>query len=451
LLVRQAIDIGRTYTLTQDPRGRPSDLEEAGMDHSTTTRRRPRARLLSRLAVAGVIALVLAGLPSVAGAATPTVWVVHQGQPIQPVVTQAKNGDTIKLDAGVWTEAVCINGKGLNIVGAGRDLTKIVWPAWGPNKPPPAAPVAGQACWDAWASVDLEGNPTSTRDDVSGLFFLNPAGPVTVSGLQTVNHPANGIIVWRGNGVSISDTKGTGHERYGVLAAASTNVVIQNNVEQGLDRGAPFYSGSAGVSIGDSPNANALVAGNSVRGYNLGVFVRESRSGVIRGNTVSGNCIGVLFFDDSATEIPNVNGHVQGGDFVITANTSTANNRFCIAGRDGSQRVSGVGMAVVNADHVSVKGNVIRDNVPVVPPGDHLTFPPGGLILLSLQPPPDPNNVVDPGPVSYVVVTNNTILRNVPVDIWVSREIPGTPLRAAGPGIVITDNTCGVSDPAGLC
>jgi hypothetical protein len=110
-----------------------------------------------------------------------------------------------------------------------------------------------------------------------------------------------------------------------------------------------------------------------------------------------------------------------------------------------------VGMAVVNADHVSVKGNVIHDNVPVVPPGDHLTFPPGGLVLLSLQPPPDPNNVVDPGPVSYVVVTNNTILRNVPVDIWVSREIPGTPLRAAGPGIVITGNTCGVSDPAGLC
>ena len=109
-------------------------------------------------------------------------------------------------------------------------------------------------------------------------------------------------------------------------------------------------------------------------------------------------------------------------------------------------------MAVVNADHVKVVGNTIRDNHFAVPAGQApLTFPPGGLILLSLQPPPDVNNVVDPGLVSYVTVTGNTIVHNFPVDIWVTRAIPGTPLRAPGPGIVITNNTCGVSDPPGLC
>jgi parallel beta-helix repeat protein len=422
------------------------------MDHTTTTRTRPHARLLSRLAVAGVIALVLAGLQSgVAAARLPTTHVVQQGQSIQAAVDKAVSGDTIKLDAGTWTEAVCINGKGLTIVGAGADRTRIVWD-WGPGKPLPAEPAGGLACWRAWAGADLEGNPSTLRDDVSGLFFLNPAGPVNVSGLQTLYHPANGIVVWRGNNVNINNTKGTGHERYGVLAAASSNVVISNNVEQGLDRGAPFYSGTAGVSIGDSPYANANVSGNRVVGYNLGVFVRESRSGVVTGNNVSGNCVGVLLFDDSATEIPNVNGHVQGGNFTMQQNTSTSNNRYCIAGRDGSQRVSGVGMAVVNADHVVVKSNVIRNNVPIVPSGQAgLTFPPGGLVLLSLAPPPDVNNAVDPGLVSYVTVTGNTIQNNVPVDIWVTRAIPGTPLRAAGPGNIIVNNTCGVSDPRGLC
>jgi parallel beta-helix repeat protein len=421
------------------------------MDHSTTTRTRRHSRLLSRLAVAGVFALVLAGLQSGVASALPATIVVHPGQSIQEVVDRASNGDTIKLDAGTWTEAVCVNGKGLTIVGAGRDQTKIVWD-WGLGKPLPAEPAGGLACWRAWASADLEGNPTTLRDDVSGLFFLNPAGPVNVSGLQTVNHPANGIIVWQGNNINISNTMGTAHERYGVLAAASTNVVISNNVEQGLDRGAPFYSGTAGVSIGDSPYANANVSGNKVVGYNLGVFVRESRSGVVTGNTVSGNCVGVLLFDDSATEIPNVNGHVQGGNFTLQNNTSTANNRYCIAGRDGSQRVSGVGMAVVNADHVTVKGNVIRDNMPIVPAGQSgLTFPPGGLVLLSLSPPPDVNNAVDPGLVSYVTVTGNFIKYNRPVDIWVTRAVPNAPLRAAGPGIVIVNNNCGVSDPAGLC
>jgi len=421
------------------------------MDHSTTRRTRRHSRLLSRLAVAGVFALVLAGLQSGVASALPATIVVHPGDSIQAAVDRASNGDTIKLDAGTWTEAVCVNGKGLNVVGAGRDLTKIVWPDWGPTSPPPE-PTTGLACWQAWAGADLEGNPTTLRDDVSGLFFLNPAGPVNVTGLQTRNHPANGIIVWQGSNINISNTMGTAHERYGVLAAASTNVVISNNVEQGLDRGAPFYSGTAGVSIGDSPHANATVSGNRVVGYNLGVFIRESRSGVVTGNSVSGNCVGVLLFDDSATEIPNVNGHVQGGNFGLQNNTSTANNRYCIAGRDGSQRVSGVGMAVVNAEHVTVKGNVIRDNVPIVPAGQAgLTFPPGGLVLLSLSPPPDVNNAVDPGLVSYVVVTGNTIRNNVPVDIWLTRAIPGTPLRAAGPGIVINNNSCGVSDPPGFC
>ena len=236
------------------------------------------------------------------------------------------------------------------------------------TEPPPARAHDGPGVLACLAGADVEGNPTTLRDDVSGLFFLNPAGPVNVSGLQTKNHPANGIIVWGANGANINNTMGTAHERYGVLAAASTNVTILNNVEQGLDRGAPFYSGTAGVSIGDSPYANANVSGNRISGYNLGVFLRESRGGVLTGNSVSGNCVGILLFDDSATEIPNVNGHVQGGSFTIQQNTSTANNRYCLAGRDGSQRVSGVGMAVVNADHVILKSNVIRDNRPVVRP-----------------------------------------------------------------------------------
>ncbi|HET9117711.1 MAG TPA: hypothetical protein VFN75_06500, partial [Pseudonocardiaceae bacterium] len=63
---------------------------------------------------------------------------------------------------------------------------------------------------------------------------------------------------------------------------------------------------------------------------------------------MTGNCVGVLVFDDSATEIPDTTRHVVGGDWKVTGNTSVANNRYCIAGRDGSQRVSGVGMLVTN-------------------------------------------------------------------------------------------------------
>jgi parallel beta-helix repeat protein len=427
------------------------------MDHSTTTR--TRARLLLRVAMLAVFALVLGTLQSgIAAAAGPTI-VVHPGQSIQAAVNNAPAGATIKLDAGTWTEAVCIQNKGLNIVGAGRDRTVITWPTWKTLNDLRAVPASmitpGAACWQAWENNDLDdnGGGGTLADDVSGLFFLNPTGPVSVANLTTKNHPANGIIGWGANGFTVYGTSGESHERYGILAAASRNIKISGNVENaGTPRPAPYFAGTAGVSLGDSKDAQASIIDNQVNGYNLGVFIRESSGGVASGNRVTGNCVGILFFDDSATEIPDVNGHIEGGNFTLTLNTSVANNRYCIAGRDGSQRVSGVGMAVVNADHVKVVGNTIRDNHFAVPSGqDPLTFPPGGLILLSLQPPPDQNNVVDPGLVSYVTVTGNTILNNFPVDIWVTRAVPGTPLRAPGPKISVFANRCGVSDPAGLC
>lgn len=418
-----------------------------------TPRTAYRARAVRLLAIAAASGMLLAALPAgIAAAGGGQTWVVHPGESIQAAVDRASSGDTITIEAGTYTEAVCIEHKGLTVVGAGRDRTTIAWPDWtSVDQLPDATPTP---CWTAQENADAEDDPTTLNDDVSGLFFLNPDSPVTVTGLGTRNHPANGIAVWGADGFDVHRTKGVGHERYGVLAADSTHVSITGNVERGVDRGAPVYSGTSGVSVGDSDGARAYIAGNRVEGYNLGVFVRESRTGRITGNTVTGNCVGVLVFDDSATEIPDTTRHVVGGDWKVTGNKSVANNRYCIAGRDGSQRVSGVGMLVANADHVLLAGNTIRDNHPVIPAGENpLTSPPGGLILLSLASPPDTNppGAVDPGLVEYVQVAGNTIRNNLPVDIWLTRLIPGTPLLEPGPGIVFRGNNCATSDPATIC
>ena len=46
-----------------------------------------------------------------------------------------------------------------------------------------------------------------TQGLTSGLFFLNPNGPVNVSGLATINHTANGIVVEGGKrGVVVYQT-----------------------------------------------------------------------------------------------------------------------------------------------------------------------------------------------------------------------------------------------------
>jgi len=281
-------------------------------------RRSAKIRGLTITAAAG---LLVAALPSgVAAAGGSRTWVVHPGESIQTAVDQAHSGDTIKIEAGTYQEAVCIDHKGLTIEGAGRDETKIVWPDWKTSADLPE--VRSTPCWEAQNKADPESDPNTLRDDVSGLFFLDPDAPVTVSFLSTWNHPANGIAAWGANGFHVYKTKGHGHDRYGILAADSTHTRIIRNIEEGVDRGTPDApnSGTAGIGSTDSDKAYADIVVNDVEGYNLGIFARESRSGIIRHNYVAGNCVGILVFDDAATEIPDATRNVRGGDWTVRAN-----------------------------------------------------------------------------------------------------------------------------------
>ena len=126
----------------------------------------------------------------------------------------------------------------------------------------------------------------------------------------------------------------------------------------------------------------------------------------------------------------------------MLANRSVATNGYCIAGRDGSQHVSGVGMAIVNADKVLGSANTITDNHPVVPPGqDPVNFFPAGLAVLTFPMPPGQPGV-DPGPADNVWVVGNIVKNNQPVDIQ---------LFSQGAGNDFTLNLCSTSDPATIC
>jgi hypothetical protein len=397
-----------------------------------------RSRTVRRLTTTAAAAgLLLAALPSGAALADGhRTWVVEPGESIQAAVDRASSGDTVQIEAGTYQEAVCVDGKGLTVVGAGRDSTSIVWPDW--SSPADLPEVGATPCWEAENASARQGDPATLADDVSGLFFLDPDGPVRVQGLSTRNHPADGIAAWGATGFRVSKTAGYGHGRYGVLAAASSHTRISRTIEQGVDRGAAG-SGIAGVGITDSGAAYADVTANDIRGYNLGVFAREARTGVVRHNYVAGNCIGVLVLDDHATEVPGAERNVRTGDWQVYGNESTANDRVCSAGpaagppaAGGPSGASGVGMAVVDADTVSISGNTIGDNVPATDPAG-LGFPSGGLVLVSTSAP-------DTGSADGVSVRSNGFSGNA-VDVA---------LRGVG-NADFRGNTCTTSNPAGIC
>src|SRR3954453_14075049 len=142
--------------------------------------------------VAVAVGLMVTAMPAGTALATGSSTVeVQPGESIQAAVDQARSGDTIRIAAGDYREAVCIEGKGLNIVGAGVGKTTISWPEWQTVGDLPS--VASTACWAAPGAADQGDDPGTLADDVSGLFFLDPDSPVSVSGLSTRNPPASGI------------------------------------------------------------------------------------------------------------------------------------------------------------------------------------------------------------------------------------------------------------------
>jgi hypothetical protein len=420
------------------------------MHRTPTTKPRPRATTVRGLAVVGATGLVFAVLPSGMAAAGGHTLEVGPGEryaTIQDAVDDAASGDTVEIAPGVYPEAVCIEGKGLTIVGAGRDETIIDWPL---EEPPAVEPAA---CWTEQQRVDpADTTPGDVSDNVSGLFFLDPDGPVSVTALQTRDHPAHGIAAWGADGFSVSSTAGHGHGRYGILAADSTRSRIVDNVEVGVDRGTADQPvrGTAAIAVADSGDARARVAGNVVEGYNIGLFARESRGGRIVGNSVSGNCLGVVVFDDALTEIPDATRNVEGGDWTIAGNRSVGNDLLCRSTRGrGTAVLSGVGVQVTNADDVDIVHNVIRNNVPAVDPAV-LASPAGGLVLLT-QPPFNNPQGIDPGPVEDVEVVGNTITGNVPVDVLLGSPDLNPVLRPVGEGIEFRHNTCDSSIPPEIC
>ena len=269
-----------------------------------------------------VAGLVVTAQPAFAHGGGGADLYVEPGESIQAAADLAESGDTIRLAAGEFYEAVCIVGKGLTIVGAGRNRTTIL--------PPATAPSANE-CWSLTPPPTAPGQPP--EDGYSALHFEDPDRRVTVTRLSTEGHPGSGIVAHGAKGFTVTSTSGTGHGLYGILAAeGSTNIKIVNNVEQNRCRGAEGESGTAGISVGDTGDAYALIAHNKSNGWNLGIFAREATHGTIVGNTTSGNCIGVLIFDDSATETLDDITNFEGGDWNLIANKSTENNRtFCLA------------------------------------------------------------------------------------------------------------------------
>jgi parallel beta-helix repeat protein len=341
-----------------------------------------KTRLLLAVLVGAVGALAATAGP--AGAAT---IVVNPGQSIQAAVDAANPGDTVLVRPGTYYQEVVIQTDRIKLQGS---LAAI--------RPPL---VDTSPCGQI--AICVVGNIDFNTGEIFGYVH-----GVTVTGF-TVNGFANsGIFAYAADRTTFSNNTSLSNAAYGLVAFTTIYTTMFGNVAR--------QNGEAGLYIGDSPVANASVHDNAAQANTFGILFRNSTAGTLQHNTITHNCGGIIVLADSPGPASNVN---------VLSNTVSGNTSACDSEDAGP--VSGIGIALLGADHVFVSGNTVRDNTPT---GD--TIAEGGVI-------------VEEGPAGTPAhantITGNTILHNTPDIFW----------DGSGHDNVFKPNTCQTSVPSGLC
>jgi parallel beta-helix repeat protein len=329
--------------------------------------------------------------------------VVKPGESIQAAVDAASPGSTIYVKRGTYAENVAITKDGITLLSRGAKIVP-------PTTPAPNACSFGEPATDGICGVgeisfpDPEGPPVVSA----------PVRNVTISGFKVAGFPGSGIFFFGADNPVIKRNVTTDNEEYGVARFDSSGGRIVDNEASGSEE--------AGIYVGDSPDADVLVAGNEASDNGaFGLFFRDAAHGDVVGNRVHGNCIGAIVF--------NTGGNVA-ADWTFTANRITENNAFCPPNEEeGTDASSGIGIAIAGAADNKIYGNYIRDNTP----SGEVDFA-GGVVVADI-------GIPGANPPSGNVVKRNVILGNQPDIFW-----DGT-----GSGNVFERNLCRTSVPDGLC
>jgi nitrous oxidase accessory protein NosD len=322
-----------------------------------------------------------------AGSAGAAIIVVNPGQSIQAAVDAANPGDTILVRPGTYYQEVMIQKNGIRLQGTLAAIR------------PPAVDTSPCGAIGICVVGDIDFN--------TGEIF-SYVHNVSVTGFVVSGFGNSGIFAYAADHTNFSTNQSFGNAAYGLVAFTTTFTTMANNVARS--------NGEAGLYIGDSPVANASVHDNASQLNTFGILFRNSSTGTLQHNTITHNCGGIIVLADSPGPATHVN---------VLSNTVSGNTSACDSEDAGP--VSGIGIALLGADHVLVHGNTVRDNTAT---GD--TIAEGGVI-------------VEAGPAGTPAhdntITGNTILHNTPDIFW----------DGLGHNNVFRPNTCGTSIPNGFC
>ncbi|MBU1600232.1 right-handed parallel beta-helix repeat-containing protein [bacterium] len=279
-------------------------------------------RNLSKVLVLGFVVLMV-GLVE-----AKDIYVPGSYTTIQAAVNAAITGDTVRVSAGTYREAVSIS-KGIALVGVGSDSTTITASELGnintvtfDGIATNNASISGFKITGAPSDYSgiycTNGNPTITNNTISrnsgkGINCYSSSPSITNN---TITGNSSGIDCSFSSSPLITNNIISGNNRYGIYCYSSspsiTNNIISRNSGKGIncDDSSPSITnniisgnGDDGIyCISSSPNiTNNTISGNS----DDGICCRYSSSPTITNNTISRNSGKGIYCGDSSPLITN--------------------------------------------------------------------------------------------------------------------------------------------------
>jgi hypothetical protein len=326
--------------------------------------------------------------------------VVRDGDSIQAAIDAASSGDTVIVKTGTYHESVRIERDGLTVKAQGN--VTLEPPAYGGGECYLPGHVAG------FCVVPTDFNPAAGS-------YTTRVRDVVISGFRIAGFD-DGVFGFGTENLDVSDVTAVGNSDYGVASFDGVGTKFTRNHTSG--------SHDAGIYIGDSPDANAVVAHNRSWDNSLGILLRNARGAVVSDNDVWGNCLGVFLLADV---VPGGSGNIA-----VLNNAVSENNKLCPEFEDFLPDLGGGGVVLSGSQHNAVFNNTVTDN-------RGTTLFSGGIVLITstLE-----NTAGSFDPSVGNLVVSNKLRGNQPADIVTD--------AASAPNFIV-GNRCRTSAPAGYC
>ncbi|GAA0974262.1 hypothetical protein GCM10009555_030290 [Acrocarpospora macrocephala] len=258
---------------------------------------------------------------------------VQPGESLQTALDEAGPGATILLAAGTYPGSAWIRHDGVTLHGEGAVLVP------GPG-----------------VRADIPKLHDASEDVVSGVV-AHGVRDLTVTGLTVRGFSGAGLYAHSVTGLAVRDATVVDNAVWGVYVRETTGCEVLRCRASG--------SQYAGVAVSFCARGGALIEGNETFANAFGVFVDNSSGVRVLRNTSHGNAIGLMLLNQT------YKGEPDGGvrDCLIAGNDVYGND-LAAGGEDpgslgaAGPPISGVGIALIGTERISVVDNHIHDNHP---------------------------------------------------------------------------------------